>query len=208
LPMLIVMMAQVMRTRSSRSAALRPLADPTPAVPPAVNSDCIGLQSRRASTSTRSRLNIFPRMDSRRRNQPTPRRQRLHRHRARRPRARRLCHPGSHPPRLPVPAAARRRPGPARRHAGADDARRRGVGPRLRCGQGAVRTGDGGYAEDSGQHILVVDLSESDPSCRRPFKFVASQDPLFDHLVGERVQLERAFETERLRGLDINFTPV
>ena len=45
-------------------------------------------------------------------------------------------------------------------------------------------------------------------SCRRPFKFVASRDPLFDHLVGERVQLERAFENERLRGLDINFTPV
>src|SRR6185312_2727143 len=46
-----------------------------------------------------------------------------HRRRARRSRARRLRDFGGDPPRLPVPAPARRRPGLTRRHAGADDAR-------------------------------------------------------------------------------------
>ena len=62
-----------------------------------------------------------------------PRRQSLHRRRARRPGARRLRHPRSDPPRVPVPAAARRRPRPARGHAGADDARGRRLGRRERA---------------------------------------------------------------------------
>ncbi len=53
------------------------------------------------------------------------RRQSLHRRGARRPRAGGLRDPRRHPPRVPVPAAARRRSRPARGHAGADDARRR-----------------------------------------------------------------------------------
>ena len=53
--------------------------------------------------------------------------------------ARRLRHPGSDPPRLPVSAPARRRPRPARRHAGADDARGRRVG-RRQSGGGVMTT--------------------------------------------------------------------
>src|SRR5262249_12332095 len=58
-----------------------------------------------------------------------PCRQSLHRLRTRRSRARRLRHPGGDPPRLSVRTPARRRPRPARGHAGRDDARRRRVGP-------------------------------------------------------------------------------
>ena len=60
------------------------------------------------------------------------RRQSLHRRRARRSGAGRLRHPRSDPPRVPVRAAARRRPRPARGHAGADDARGRRLGRRRR----------------------------------------------------------------------------
>src|SRR3954470_8485120 len=56
----------------------------------------------------------------------------MHRRGARRSGAGRLRHPGSDPPRFPVHAAARRGPRPARRDAGAIDARRRCLGTTCR----------------------------------------------------------------------------
>ena len=76
------------------------------------------------------------------------RRQSLHRRRARRLGARRLRHPGRYPPRLPLSAPARRRPRVARRHAGADDARRRRMG--WRQSGGDVVTARGKQPNKSG----------------------------------------------------------
>src|SRR5262249_51247873 len=57
------------------------------------------------------------------------RQQQLHQRRPRRPGACGLCHPRCNPPGVPVASAACRRPRPARRHAGRDDARgRRALG--------------------------------------------------------------------------------
>src|SRR3569623_3658135 len=73
----------------------------------------------------------------------------MHRSRARRPGAGRLCDPRSDPPRISVRAAARRRPGSARGLAGANDARGRSLG---RCrGIGAVTT----KKSDSGRALKV-----------------------------------------------------
>ena len=81
-----------------------------------------------------------------------PRRQSLHRRRARRPGARRLRHSRSDPPRLPLYAPARRRPRPARRHAGADDAR----GRRLGRAAGAGLSSDMNTTRGSGGRDLKV----------------------------------------------------
>ena len=65
------------------------------------------------------------------------RRQSLHRPRTRRPGARRLRHPRGDPPALAVRAPARRRPRPARGHAGRTDGRGRRAGAALAAGAGA-----------------------------------------------------------------------